>query len=102
MPDPRISQISKSIRRVYNVAKYESLEVTVSFQETVEWNTLEERQKKSDNITVLLMKDFDQTREKIFNEMAVSEQKTHKSNAIKQDIGESVEDLGLDDLTGGK
>jgi len=67
----RVSKISKSISRTYNVAKFESLVVQVSFEDEIEWETLEERKRKSDNITKLLINDFEVTKVEAFKELDV-------------------------------
>ena len=97
MSNKRISQISKSIRRVYNVGKYESLEVVVGYQETVEWETVDERQKKSDSISELLLKDYAKTKDVVFDRMSSGAQKP--SNPVKTEQAESLHDIGLDGLS---
>lgn len=98
MAEPRVSKIQKSIRRVFNVGKYESLEVQVSFEETVDWKDLEERQKKSNNITKLLISDFEKTRQEVFDGSKLEEKKSTTKSNIKEDANESMDSLGLDDL----
>lgn len=66
METPRKSKIRKTITRTFHstsikIPKYESVVVEVSFEEDIEWKTLEERQKKSESITNLLKKDFNET-----------------------------------------
>ena len=36
MSDKRKSKVSKSIKRIYNVAQYESLELVVHYEEEIE------------------------------------------------------------------
>lgn len=59
--DVRVSRITKTIKRTYNVAQYESLEVAVSFDEEVTWSDIEERDKKTNNLTKLLICDLYET-----------------------------------------
>ena len=66
METPRKSKIKKTITRTFynksiNIPKYESVLVEVSAEEEVEWKTLEERQKKSEAVTKILQKDFNET-----------------------------------------
>jgi len=101
--EPRISKIHKSIRRVFNIGKYESLEIVVSFEETVDWQTVADRQKKSDNITKLLLVDFGATKDTVFKELVVGEKKSFQSHALKEpasieNIGVDLSELGLDSL----
>ena len=83
MSEPRKSKIVKSIKRIYNVAQYESLELFVSYEDDIEWETLEERQKKSKALGDLLMNDFTKTREDVFVELNESEKKAYFKNALK-------------------
>jgi len=97
MSEPRTSKIIKSVRRVYNVGKYESLEVQVSYEEDVVWTSVSERCEKSNSITKLLLADFVSTKETFFNSMqlkAVTDKVV--KNVVKDNS--SLEQLGLDDL----
>ena len=82
MTEKRISKITKSIRRVYNVAQYESLEIFVHYEDEIEWKDLKERQAKSDSIGKLLMSDFSQTRNEVFTELNECEKKAYFKNAL--------------------
>ena len=57
----RHSRVRKTIRRIYNIAQYESLEVEVSFDEDIAWSNLEERDNKTKNLTKLLICDLYET-----------------------------------------
>jgi len=81
--DKRKSKVVKSIRRIYNVAQYESLELVLNYEEEIEWADVKERQKKSRNITTLLLNDFKDTRKQVFEELNTSEKKAYFKNAIK-------------------
>ena len=95
MRDKRKSKISKSIKRIYNVAQYESLELVVHYEEEIEWETVAERQKKADNISKLLLNDFKKTRLDVFNELNESEKKAYFKNLLK-----SIGDVSDDDVLG--
>jgi hypothetical protein len=95
MGDKRKSRIEKSIKRIYNVAQYESLEVVVHYEEDVEWADTKERQTKSDNISKLLLNDFKKTRLEIFKELNASEKKAYFKNALA-----SIGDVSEDDVLG--
>ncbi|MBT6049601.1 hypothetical protein HN803_03165 [candidate division WWE3 bacterium] len=95
MSDKRKSKVSKSIKRIYNVAQYESLELVVHYEEEIEWETVAERQKKADNISKLLLNDFKKTRLDVFNELNASEKKAYFKNLLK-----SMGDVSEEDLLG--
>lgn len=82
MTEKRTSKITKSIKRLYNVAQYESLEIAVNYEDVIEWETPQERQTKSANISKLLLKDFEDTRNQVFVELNVSEKKAYFKNAL--------------------
>jgi thymidylate kinase len=99
----RTSKISKRISRTFKIGDYKSLVVDINFEEDVTWKDMNERNKKSENITKLLLKDFQNTTNEVFKELGVSEKKAvfidsspqPKSNT--QDIDKSVDvllDLG--------
>ncbi len=96
--EPRVSGIVKTISRKFNTAKYETLEVSVTFEEKVEWVSLKERQDKLDNITKLLLNDFEKTRKEVFSTLGLKETKSSTSNAVKQDKKEVSKELGFDIL----
>jgi len=52
------SIIKKAISRKLSTASYETLDISVEIQEEIEWDTIEERTKKSDRITKILLIDF--------------------------------------------
>ena len=91
MSEKRKSVIQKSIKRIYNVAQYESLELIVHYEEEIEWENTKERQIKSDNISKLLLNDFKKTRLDVFKELNASERKAYFKNAL-QSIGNVSED----------
>ena len=82
MSEKRKSKITKSIRRIYNVAQYESLEIFVNYEDEIEWESVKERQSKSESIGKLLMKDFNKTRNDVFVELSESEKKAYFKNAL--------------------
>ena len=95
----RTSVITKSIRRVYNVGKYESCEITTSYEETITWTTLSERQAKSKAISSLLISDFAETKGAVFAQMnANPTKKATLTNTVKEDSTVNVDDLGVDSL----
>ena len=63
VPQPKIrkSVIRKSIMRKYNTAKYETMDITVDHQHEIEWDSIDSLKNKSNNITTLVVQDFDET-----------------------------------------
>ena len=95
----RKSHIRKTITRKLSTAKFESLDLTVEFEEEVEWNTIQERQEKSDKITKLLLNDFKQTRNAVLDALGLTEKKASVSSTVQSSHKEfDVHELGLDDL----
>ena len=80
----RVSKISKSISRKFNVAKYENLVINVSYEEEVEWTDLKTRQKKSNDITKLLTMDFEQTKKDVFEELGLEEKPAFMENPLEE------------------
>jgi|ETNvirnome_2_130_1030620.scaffolds.fasta_scaffold19959_2 hypothetical protein len=93
MSEKRKSGISKSIKRIYNVAQYESLEVIVHYEDEIEWENVAERQKKSDAISKLLLNDFKKTTLEVFKQLNESEKKAFFKNALKSMGNVSEEDV---------
>ena len=55
------SVIRKSISRKLSTAQYETLDITVEIEEEIEWNSVEERTEKTNNVTKVLILDFKNT-----------------------------------------
>ncbi len=84
----RVSKITKTVRRTLNVAPYENVDVSVSFEEEVTWENLKERQEKSNNMTKLLLKDYNKTLRDVCQNMGVK---------IKGTNADKVESVNLDE-----
>lgn len=67
----RKSYIRKSVTRKYNTAKYETMDITVDHEHEIEWSSIEELMKKSNNLTSIVVKDFLQTEEAIFKQIGI-------------------------------
>lgn len=52
------SIIKKSITKKISTAPYESVDIHIELTETVEWETMDERMKKTDAISKILIIDF--------------------------------------------
>lgn len=68
-PKSRKSNIRKVITRKYNTAKYETMDITVEHQLEVEWDSVTNLLKKSDNFTSVVVSDFDNTAKKVMEEL---------------------------------
>ena len=106
--EPRKSKIKKTITRTFfnksiNIPTYESVTVEVSFEEDVEWNDLEERAKKSENITTLLKMDFGKTVNNIFENYKYKKKVDPVAKELQQkrdDKNKAQNDASLSDMDG--
>jgi len=103
-PKKRKSVIKKTMERLYNIAQFESIRISVSIEEEIEWVSQSERKLKTKNWTTLLLADFDATVDKVFkNQKAVEAKILHKKpgdNTYKPYTNEEIdvykEELDLD------
>lgn len=80
--DPRETEVNLGIRRVYNIGSYESLEVKVETTDKITWNTIEEREKKTENLTKILVKKFVNSKDIVFKGVKADEKHgTYKGDA---------------------
>jgi hypothetical protein len=63
------SIIKKSITRKISTAPFESLDVHVELEETIEWEDMAERMKKTDSISKILLIDFTKTLNQVADEL---------------------------------
>jgi len=70
---PRKTLVVKTITRKYNLGNFESIDISISHNQEIEWKDQEERSKKSDALTKLLIKDFEKSRDTIFFDLSESE-----------------------------
>lgn len=80
----RETEITVGIRRAYNVGPYETLEIKVESTDTIQWSDMEERIKKTNGLTKLLVKKFEASHETVFKGLDVVEK-----NATYRDGKES-------------
>jgi hypothetical protein len=66
-----VSKIKKSISRKLSTAAYEALDIHVEIEETIEWDTPEQRMEKTENYTKLLVVDFMKTLDKVTSTLGV-------------------------------
>lgn len=72
MSEKRTTKIRKGISRKIQTKQFESLEVSTSYEDSITWETIEERQQKIDNLTKLAYIDFDKTYQMVCDELKVS------------------------------
>jgi hypothetical protein len=75
MPEENINRksvIRKVITRKYNTAKYETMDITVDHQHEIEWDSISTLKAKSNNLTTLVVQDFDDTARKVMDELRVT------------------------------
>ena len=85
------SIIKKSITRKICTAPYETLDVHVEIVEEVEWEKMEERMKKTDAISKILIIDFTKTLNQVADELNVNKKIASVSggnNAKKAKVSE--------------
>lgn len=70
---PRETEVCLGIRRVYNVGSYESLEIKVETTDKITWNTIKEREQKTENLTKILVKKFANSKDVIFKGVKADE-----------------------------
>jgi len=90
--DNRSSRIKKSIERIYNIAPYESLKIVVGIEEEIQWETLKERRRKSEDWTKILTDDFNKTVQDIFKDQNVSEKKVFIKSPEKTQPLDEIDD----------
>lgn len=69
----RETDITVGIRRAYNVGPYETLEIKVESTDTIQWKDMDERIKKTNGLTKLLIKKFEASHETVFKGLDVVE-----------------------------
>jgi len=66
------SIISKGVIRKIRTADFEQLDIICEYkEETIEWNTEEERKKETKKVTKRLIEDFKETYNEIVNELGI-------------------------------
>jgi len=66
------SIIKKAIHRKINTADYESLDINVEIEEEIEWKTIEERMKKTEKISQILLQDWTSTYNEVVKKIGVN------------------------------
>ena len=71
--ETRETEINLGIRRVYNIGSYESLEIKVETTDKITWSTIAEREKKTENLTKILVKKFANSKDIVFKGVQADE-----------------------------
>ena len=74
------SIIKKSISRKISTAPYETLDIHVEIEEEVEWEKMDDRMKKTDAISKILLIDFAKTLNQVTEELTVNKKIAQVSN----------------------
>ena len=77
------TKVRKGVGRKIQPKQFESLEVTVAYEDTIVWDTVEERQTKLDKISELAIIDFEKTFDRVCEELGVTPKTgtvTHKAD----------------------
>jgi len=75
------TDITVGIRRTYSVGPYETLEIKVETTDTINWSDLDDRVKKTNGLTKLLVKKFEKSHETVFKGLDVVEKNATYRNA---------------------
>lgn len=85
MSEKRKSRFTKGIERTLNTAKYESIVIKEEISEEIEWATMEERDKKLHNWTVVLINSFKETQNEVLQELGLENKKAFFKNLSDKD-----------------
>ncbi len=91
-PPVRKSVIRKSIQRTLSTAKFEGIVIHDEIEETIEWTTLEERQRKIKNWETLLLTTFKKSHDNILGELGLSHKKAYGVDYLDKDTRPEVTD----------
>lgn len=101
---------TKRIGRKIQTKQFESLDISIECTDEIEWETLEERNKKLDQLTKLAINDFDETFGQVCKAVDVSEKRAFvhapKPEAKSEEKPKSKsnskkDDSDIDDFLGG-
>lgn len=76
------TKVRKGVGRKIQPKQFESLEISVAYEDVINWDTVEERQEKLDKISELAIIDFEKTFDRVCEELKVTPKTaaiTHKS-----------------------
>ena len=73
MSDKKQTKVRKGITHKIQTKQYESLEVTTSYEDTIEWKNVEERDQKLNKVSQLALIDFKKTFNAVCDDLGVKE-----------------------------
>ena len=89
-----VSRVKKGIERTLHTAEFEGIVIHNFIDEEIEWATLEERQRKTNNWLTVLITEYKRDEDRILEELGLEHKKfDHKDYRKKK-----REALNLDDL----
>ena len=80
----RKSRIKKGIERTINTAKYESIVIHSFIDEEIEWSTITERQRKTNDWLTVLITEFKRDYDRIMEELGMEEKKAFFKNGVEE------------------
>jgi len=97
---PRQSVITKGITRTIQTAKYFSLVIQHTAQDTIEWHDLEERERKQQSLTQLVINNFATTHDSVLQHFGLGEEHVFGTDHVAEKNADKspLKHLGLHDL----
>ena len=92
----KTSKVKKSIFRKIQTAKFEQVDINLEIEEEIEWKDIEDRMKKTNQITQVLLLDFIQTYNKVVEELKVDRK---LATGTKPELENKTEAKDFDFLT---
>lgn len=81
----RKSKITKSIQRTISTAKYESIVIKEQIEEEIEWTKLEERDKKINNWTTILIEQYKNMEALVLKELGLCQKDAYFISHLDKD-----------------
>ena len=95
----RQTVVTKGITRTIQTAQYFSLTIQHVAQDTIEWETPDEREKKISNLTKLAVRDFIQTHDCVLDQLKLGQMHAfHKDGVAAKQAQKTPNLIDLDDL----
>ena len=95
----RETVFTKGITRTIQTSQFFSLTIQHIAQDTIEWATIEEREKKQESLTKLLVKNFIQTHDEVLDKLKLGQMHAFARDHIKESNAKKTPELiGVEDL----
>jgi hypothetical protein len=85
--------VTKSISRTIQTQQYFSLTIQHTAVDCIEWETLEEREKKQDNLTKLAVKNFIQTHDSVLDQLKLGQMHAFVTDHISKKTTKKAEEF---------